>query len=325
MLNLRSVLGSLVLLLLFSVSLLAVVPPSRRFGPIIDRYQSYVPQRTCSPTEKPGVVDFRHILLTTYTGSRNLGIIRGCSVGGTSEHKEGRAWDWGVRASVPREAQYARDLLNWLLTRDPHGNANARFRRFGVMYIIWNRQIWAGYRASQGWRSYSGSNPHTDHVHFSFGWPGARRETTWWHPNRTGTPRAGAGPEWDDSVFPEDFEVDGLFPGTTSPIRDKKGVEEAAERLGAELLLLPIRDGDPEDPERYCPQDQLRVAWEMPDIPFRYGGHILPLGPEPDETTTSVNGILYCDGYDYAYVGFEAWWDESLQMWMVLNTPASDD
>ena len=39
-----------------------------------------------------------------------------------------------------------------------HANA----RRLGIMYMIWNRRIWSSYKASSGWRKYSGSNPHTD-------------------------------------------------------------------------------------------------------------------------------------------------------------------
>ena len=37
-----------------------------------------------------------------------------------------------------------------------------------VTYIIWNHHIWSVARAADGWRTYSGVNPHTDHVHVSF-------------------------------------------------------------------------------------------------------------------------------------------------------------
>jgi hypothetical protein len=53
-------------------------------------------------------------------------------------------------------------------------------RRLGVMYIIHNRRIWGSYRAGEGWRPYVGANPHTDHVHFSFSWAGARKQTSYW-------------------------------------------------------------------------------------------------------------------------------------------------
>lgn len=38
-----------------------------------------------------------------------------------------------------------------------------------VKYIIWNRRIWSKVRNSEGWRTYSGSNPHTKHMHVSVG------------------------------------------------------------------------------------------------------------------------------------------------------------
>lgn len=34
-------------------------------------------------------------------------------------------------------------------------------------YVIWDRRIWSRAREAEGWRPYSGSNPHTHHVHIS--------------------------------------------------------------------------------------------------------------------------------------------------------------
>lgn len=39
--------------------------------------------------------------------------------------------------------------------------------RLRVTYIIWNRRIWDS-RNGKGWQPYSGTSPHTDHVHISF-------------------------------------------------------------------------------------------------------------------------------------------------------------
>lgn len=36
-----------------------------------------------------------------------------------------------------------------------------------VKYVIWNRHIWSLARNSEGWRPYTGSNPHDHHVHVS--------------------------------------------------------------------------------------------------------------------------------------------------------------
>ena len=38
-----------------------------------------------------------------------------------------------------------------------------------VKYVIFNRRIWSKARSGEGWRPYSGDNPHTSHVHISVG------------------------------------------------------------------------------------------------------------------------------------------------------------
>jgi hypothetical protein len=62
------------------------------------------------------------------------------------------------------------------------------------MYIIWNRRIWSTW--DQGWDVYcvqkkrkckdpdskSVVHPHTDHVHISLGWAGAKMKTSYWDP-----------------------------------------------------------------------------------------------------------------------------------------------
>jgi hypothetical protein len=71
-------------------------------GPL-DDLAPYQPQTTCSPDAKPGVVGFQDLVLATYPATPSWGISRDCSIGGTSEHKEGRAWDWGVAVSDDSE------------------------------------------------------------------------------------------------------------------------------------------------------------------------------------------------------------------------------
>jgi hypothetical protein len=164
---------------------------SAGFGPAIDDYASYQGQNRCDPDPEPGVLSFRSFVLNRYAFTRAGSISRACHIGGRSEHKEGRAWDWGVRVSVRREKAAAEALIDLLHATDRHGNQHAMARRFGIMYLIWNRRIWGSWG---GWSTYcvqrrgacraddgSVRHPHTDHVHFSFGWAGARRETTYWH------------------------------------------------------------------------------------------------------------------------------------------------
>ena len=168
----------------FFVSLTTVAhaapTPPRTYTAPIETYAPYSPQATCSPTAKPGVVSFRDQVLRSYSWTRSLGIVRACDVGGRSEHKEGRAWDWGVNAGSARDAAAVRDLFAWLFATDKYGNRHAMLRRLGIQYVIWNRQIFSAYNVSAGWRAYTGASPHTDHVHFSFSWPGASKVTSYW-------------------------------------------------------------------------------------------------------------------------------------------------
>lgn len=141
----------------------------------VEPYAPREPATTCDPDPKPGVVAFRDFTLE-HVGGRDVGISRGCDVGKASEHHEGRAWDWGLNAGDPEEAAKADEMIEWLLAPDEHGEPHANFRRAGMRYMIWNRRIWS--TGPKEWRPYTGVNPHTDHVHFSWGWPGAMAQTS---------------------------------------------------------------------------------------------------------------------------------------------------
>ncbi|MGV8967253.1 MAG: hypothetical protein ACOH2F_13350 [Cellulomonas sp.] len=69
----------------------------------IDAYAPYRGQSTCDPTVKPGAQYVLNLALGYYRIGRNSGITRACTSGGQSEHKEGRALDWGVNVSNPTE------------------------------------------------------------------------------------------------------------------------------------------------------------------------------------------------------------------------------
>jgi len=146
----------------------------------IEPYPAYDGQSTCSPSPKPGMVSFKDMFLRAYPGSGSYGISRDCSVGGTSEHKEGRAWDWALDAGSAADRRIADAAIAWLLATDQYGHRHAMARRLGVMYIIWNRRIFKLYQPNEGWQPYSGSSPHTDHVHISLTRAGGARTTSFW-------------------------------------------------------------------------------------------------------------------------------------------------
>jgi hypothetical protein len=168
------------------------LPDINSFGPKIDTTPTYQPQSTCDPTAKPGVKAFHDMILKVFPNTGDYGITRDCgSEDGISEHKEGRAWDWKVNVNNPQDVATVNTLFKWLFATDKYGHKNAMITRLGIMYIIWDKKIWGAYRASDGWRPYSGVSEHTDHVHFSFYWIGANKQTTFWNPQQAcekGTP-----------------------------------------------------------------------------------------------------------------------------------------
>jgi hypothetical protein len=115
----------------------ALAPPLPGAGTgALDDLAPYQPQTTCSPYARAGVVGFQRIVLASFPRTGSSGITRACSIGGRSEHKEGRAWDWTVSVDRPYDRAAARKVFTWL--------------------------------------------SHTDHVHFSFSWAGARKQTSYW-------------------------------------------------------------------------------------------------------------------------------------------------
>ncbi|MGB8652788.1 MAG: hypothetical protein WCD35_19240, partial [Mycobacteriales bacterium] len=182
----RSRLSALPALLLLGALVAVLLPsPSAGAAPLtmtpsraIERLAPYQPQTTCSPTPKPGTVALRRLITRAYGGTGDYGIVRACRIGGRSEHKEGRAWDWKVSIRNRTQVRQVNDMLHWLFAHDRYGNDFAQARRLGVMYVIWNHRIWT--TSTRSWRVYRGADPHTNHVHFSLSWAGALKRTSYW-------------------------------------------------------------------------------------------------------------------------------------------------
>lgn len=187
LLSVAAVLAGLVAAVVLPVGLAAAAPETVTPGSQIEAFAPYQGQTQCEPIARAGVIAFRDLVLAAYPDTGDSGIVRSCSVGGTSEHKEGRAWDWRVTTSDPSDVEAVEDLFAWLLAADEHGNQAAMMRRLGVMYVIWDSQIWKSYQADRGWQPYSGASPHTDHVHFSYSWAGALQRTSYWTGEVSGT------------------------------------------------------------------------------------------------------------------------------------------
>jgi peptidoglycan hydrolase-like protein with peptidoglycan-binding domain len=149
------------------------VPPTKALPAALDIRTPYEAQLSCDPRDKPGVTAFAALMKANYkTGV--TGISRSCQ-GDISEHYEGRALDWMLNVKDPKQKAVADSVVAWL-----SANQGAMARRFGISYIIWNTKMWREYAPQQGWAKYTGSVPHTDHIHFSFSWDGAMKRTSWW-------------------------------------------------------------------------------------------------------------------------------------------------
>ena len=162
-------------------------PNTPEFSKAIEGYAPYEGGEFCEPVNRPGAVKLANLIRATYGQDESIGIARNACYT-TSEHNDGRALDWMVDATTRAGKAKANAFLDWLLATDRFGNRNAMARRLGVMYIIHNRRIWRSY--DPGWGAYSGTNPHTDHIHISLSYDGSTGRTSFWTGKPLGTPCA---------------------------------------------------------------------------------------------------------------------------------------
>lgn len=170
-------------------ALATLTPPNPPAMSGIEPMASYVADASCDGVLKPGTARLASLLTSTYAGT-SAGTVRGCgSDGSISEHYDGRAVDWMTSVRTADGRARADSLIAWLFATS-NGQPYANARRLGVMYLIWNNQIWGAYRPSDGWRPYSScaSHPesgwdtacHRDHIHISLSWEGAMGRTSYW-------------------------------------------------------------------------------------------------------------------------------------------------
>ena len=157
----------------------------------IEDYPSYVPSERCHPKPFAGTR-----LLGAWVSRKNgggyVGMERACNRkdGPTSEHQTGRAFDWSVDADRLADRRRARDFLRTVFAADRFGNRDALARRMGIVYLIWDDQIypaWNEYRpepylssSCKKLRKCSKTLRHRDHVHVSLSRAGALGRTSWY-------------------------------------------------------------------------------------------------------------------------------------------------
>src|ERR1044072_8592162 len=88
--------------LLVTASVLLVQGPA---SAQIEDYAEYQPQTKCSAKAKPGTKALARSLVRRGGGQRPT--TRPCKSGGTSEHKDGRAFDWTLDATRKKDRRIA--------------------------------------------------------------------------------------------------------------------------------------------------------------------------------------------------------------------------
>ena len=155
----------------------------------IEDYAPYQPQDHCSPRAKVGTLALSHFLIHHFGGSFG-GISRSCTSGGTSEHKEGRAFDWSLDARSRHDRKIAQAFMEFAFAADKHGDEDAKARRMGIMYIIWNDHMyeaWNGFERGDYLASSckkiskcSTTLRHRNHMHISLDRTAAKGRTSWY-------------------------------------------------------------------------------------------------------------------------------------------------
>jgi hypothetical protein len=172
------------------LSLLTLATPAVAHAQIED-YASYDAPRRCHAQPRPGTDYLGHWIVKRYGGSFG-GISRPCTKkdGPTSEHQEGRAFDWTLNAGSSADRRRAKAFMGRIFQADRRGNEDAWARRIGVMYLIWDDEMypaWNGFEPEPYLASScttkkkcSKTLRHRNHVHVSLSRPGANGRTSWY-------------------------------------------------------------------------------------------------------------------------------------------------
>jgi hypothetical protein len=224
------------------------------FGPRIETITTYVPQVSCQPGFRTGTLKLARLLVSTYPNT-TAGGPRNCLTGSASEHYDGRAVDWMNSVRNPLQAQQAASVIKFLLATDQYGNKFAMARRMGIMYIIWNNQMWGSW--SGQWQEYNGCTKtpapsmdnacHRNHMHLSMSWDGALGLTSYW--SRTVVTTTNYGPcRPADLNWAADYAVYRAVPCPNNP-RPSTPAGSSPVMLGllrySGAALFPAMSGEP--------------------------------------------------------------------------------
>ncbi len=177
----------LALALLAAILVAPASPAAHAAGAPIEDYASWQPVKRCSPKAKRGTVALSRWMVRKYGGPRG-NISRRC--GSTSEHTEGRAYDWPANVNRKADRRRARAFMKRVFATDRRGNPHALARRMGIMYVIWNDRMYAAWNdfepepylssSCKRRKRCSKTLRHRDHVHVSLTRRGGKGKTSWY-------------------------------------------------------------------------------------------------------------------------------------------------
>ena len=173
----------------FALLMATLVLPSASGAEPIEDYSRYQPQTKCRHHVKPGTEYLAHWLVEKYGGGVGP-TLRPCGSGGVSEHKDGRAFDWTLDATRKQDRKRARAFLDAAFAQNAHGDADAKARRMGIMYVIWNDTMYSAWSdfdpkpylssSCASHKKCSKTLRHRDHLHVSLSRAGGRGATSWY-------------------------------------------------------------------------------------------------------------------------------------------------
>lgn len=117
---------------------------------------------SCTGRAQAGTLELLRLIRERYPTAKSAGIYNCRPVRGSSStqsvHSEGRAVDVD-----PASTSQGDNIAAWVIKNR---------QSLQVQRVIWNKRIWDD---SKGWRAYTGTNDHTDHLHIEQNWDGATR------------------------------------------------------------------------------------------------------------------------------------------------------
>jgi hypothetical protein len=122
---------------------------------------------------------------------------------------------------------------------DDDGNADAWARRAGLRVIIWENRIWT--TGTKKWKPYGKTGTtagHYDHVHFTFGWPGARGATSFFRDVIGADEQPG-----DVGSIYDDAQLAAVEPAELVEMWGVRGIENTTNAFRAEVVRMARRLG----------------------------------------------------------------------------------